>query len=285
MNITTQIETVGRFPEKPWTGRDGCGRATWFIEGTFNGGRKFSQAVWEEVKAKELHDALTGLIGKDGDFEVEETDREYKGQREYKLKSYPGKPQYQGAKGAGGFSGGGRPFSGGAVRYRDTEGGVKEERDSIIRQVALKSAVESLESGGAVDVLQVADQYYKWLASSPGASKPIPLPTGAGSVPAQTEGEAYTKYMTEIAGAVKAQDYARLDKLRGMIAGSLDKGSVSLDEASNLNDELVGAAKALASSAELNNWVKRKQAEASKNEPRHANSAMNQTMVQAEDVF
>lgn len=277
MNITTQIETVGRFPDKPWSGRDGA--TLWFIEGTFKDGRKFSQALREENKAKELHDALTNLIGQEGEYEVEEGNREYKGQREYKLRSYPGKPQYKG----GGF-GGGRPGGFNSVpRYRDTEQGVKEERDSIHRQVCLKAAVEFLGNAadvGAKEVIENAEAFYRWLCATTKAA-----PATAPATQAAPVQGAYEKYLAEISLAVKAKDQKRLDSLTNMIQQSLDKGSVNLDQASDLNDELVAAKKALQSSVNFNAWVKQKQSQASANEPRHEDPRMAQTMLEAETVF
>lgn len=277
MNITTQIDTVGRFPDRPWTNQEG--KNVWFIDGTFKDGRKFSKGAMEETKAKELHDTLTRLIGQEGTFEVEETNREYKGQREYRLKAYPGQPQFRGGFGGGG---GGRPAGGGyPARYRDTEQGVREERDSIVRQTALKAAVEFLVNQTGADdkaVIGYCNSFYGWLTSG----KPI-LPEKVGSI--SGEPSAYDKYMGEIAAAVKAQNAPRLEQIKAMIHGSLDKGTINLDQASNLNDELSIASKALASSAGHNEWVKQKQAEAWKSQPRHEDSRMNQTMIQAEDVF
>jgi len=277
MNITTQIVEMSQFPNKPWEGREGS--KLWFIDGFFKDGRKFSKAVNDETRAHETHDALTKLIGQEDQvFEVEETDREFKGQRQLKLKSYPGSVQPQSRFGGGG--GGSRGF-GGPPQYRNTEQGVKEERDSIVRQTALKAAVDFLSDDADADaegVLSCASSFYSWLTIAPN----IPQPSKP--VSASDDG-AYTKHLNEIAAAVKAASNSRLDTLTSMISGSLDKGSITLDQASHLNDEMVSAKKALASSKELNNWVARKQQESRQNEPRHHDPQMNSTMRQAETVF
>ena len=278
MNVTTKIETVGKFPDKPWQGRDGD--KLWFLDGTFSDGKRFKRTCQKEETAREVHNALTQLVGVEGDFELEETDREYKGQREYKLKSYPGQPKYTPRSGG---SGGG--YKGSYVpRHRDTAEGTREEAARIARAVALREAVAYFDGHSDKNLegtLEIAESFFEWLQKGiPIAPSPPPAPT----VPANT-GVALRKYLDEIDAAVSNRDSNALSNLVLRITASVDKGSVSLDEAAQLNDRLVKAKKAVSSAAELTKWMQAKISEASANEPRHPDAKMNQTMLEAEEVF
>jgi len=129
------------------------------VEGTFDDGAGWSVSFKTPERAREQQAVLKGLLGQRHAFDVEDTGREYRGAKQYKLKEYPGKPQPQGAGGFGGRGGGGYQ-----PRYRDTQEGFNEEGDRIARSVALQQAV--LFQTGCKQysaVTETADEFYKWL--------------------------------------------------------------------------------------------------------------------------
>lgn len=133
MKITATIKSVKSDP-KPYDGKMG---KIFFVDGEFQEG-EFSTFAKSDQKAQELIALLTGLVGKTEQYEVEEKGTK-NGRPQYKLVDYPGKPVYSGG-GGGGFAG--RGGGGGyQPRYRDSEQGAKEERDSISRSVALQQAI------------------------------------------------------------------------------------------------------------------------------------------------
>ena len=132
-----------------------------FIKGQFDDGSAWDIAVKPDNVAKRI-DEMKSLVDKPGEYVVEEG-KEYKGQKQWKLKEWPGKPQPGG--GGGGFRGGG---GGAGTSYKYSEQGAKEERDSIQRQTALIQAVltskdDTTKPTTAETVLEVADKYYEWL--------------------------------------------------------------------------------------------------------------------------
>lgn len=214
MNITSKIKSMKAEP-RSWEGQYGL---TWFVDGEFDDGSQFSLTTKSQDTAGKYHAELSALIGKSGDFHVEEKPEKY-GKKQWKLVAWPGNPGKQGWGGGGG----GRAVA--APRYRDTAEGAASERDSIHRSVALQEAVAfvgTLEPQHRVSgtVCQVADVFYDWLHR---------VPQGA-----------YVKYLDAIATAVKDRDSNRLTQLRTMIADSLEKGSVTTDEVSKL-DKLLTA--------------------------------------------
>lgn len=166
MQIHTEIRTV-RDDVRSWDSRNGT---MYSVEGTFDDGAGWSISFKTPERAREQQTVLKGLIGQQHPFDIEDTGREYRGAKQYKLKEYPGKPQPQGAGGFGGRGGGGYQ-----PRYRDTEQGAKEERESISRSVALQQAVNycnsNKEEGAKLDpclwVTTVADHFYEWLVKVP----------------------------------------------------------------------------------------------------------------------
>jgi hypothetical protein len=130
-------------------------------------------------------DALKSLIGQPAEFELEDKG-EFKGTKQWKIKSYPGKQQ----PGGGGF-GGKRDY---VPRWKDTEEGTKAEQDSIHRSVALTQAVAFFgpskaapTPGDTTDVLDAADKFYTWLSKKPPAAAPTAAQVAA-QVPGVTTG-------------------------------------------------------------------------------------------------
>jgi len=163
MNITTSIKTV-KDSLREWQGQRGLNYA---VEGSFENGGDWEASHQTPEKARETMEVMKGLIGIDHEFEVDDKTRQYQGRTQYRLKNWPGKPQYSGG-GGGGRSGGGS-FQ---TQYRNSEQGAKEERDSIARSVALQQAVvfigsDSKEPG---EVLSAADRFYEWLVKN---NKPV----------------------------------------------------------------------------------------------------------------
>lgn len=155
MNIQATIESVSD-KIKTWEGRGMS-----FIEGMFTDGSGWSNCVKDEYRERR-HAELRAKIGQAGEFEVE-PGKEYNGVKQWKLKSWPGREQRQ----AGGRGGSFQP------RFRDTEEGAKQERDSIHRSVALQESVafastrnpeEVMKYGASTWILSLADQFYQWLS-------------------------------------------------------------------------------------------------------------------------
>lgn len=147
---------------RTWEGPNG---PVEFIRGQFTDGSWWSLGAKPENAAERMA-TLTALINVEGEYEVEAKD-DYQGQKQWKLKSWPGKPVYGGG-GAGGGGGGRRAPS-------------PEEQASMRASVALKAAVEFL-NGGAVQVkgdvqyrrtadgaCGIADEFYEWLTKTSGA--------------------------------------------------------------------------------------------------------------------
>lgn len=270
--LTTEIVSVGQVPVKPYQGKFGD---TWFIEGNFADGSFFSRGAKSVDNAEKLHRQLSDLVGKQHSFVVEDSGREYQGNKKWNLKEVPGQQnQWQGGRGPSSF-GSGAPQRGGssaaASSYRYSEQGTREERDSIVRQVALKCAVEvAVARGGQDNALKLADEYYAWLTKAPPAA-PEPAP--------------YERYSNEIQQAVRLKDSARLDALTQMIKASLAKGSLNIDQVAALDDELLDAKKAVNSALAQDQWTKQKQERARQTEPLHSNAAIADTLNQAQDAF
>ncbi len=274
MLISTEIASVGQVPVKPYEGKFG---ATWFIDGEFKDGSFFSRGAKSVDGAQKLQSQLTELVGKPNSFEVEDTNREYQGRKKWNLKAVPGQPSYQGGYGYKGGSTSTAPatasksgYSGSTnSSYRYSEEGTKEERDSIVRQVALKCAVEvccTEKSAGGLFIL--ADRCYAWLTTKPVQEVPP-----------------FERYSNEISRAVREKNATRLDALMGMIKTSLAKGSLNIDQVAALDDELVSGRKAMNSTASLEAWTKQQQDKARQTEPLHESPAMADTIQQSQEAF
>ncbi len=265
MNLTETIASMDPVKDKPWPGPQG---PIWFAQGKFQGGGIFSIGSQSIEKAREKHAELSALIGTEGVFEVEEKG-EYQGNPKYKLKAWPGnQPRLFGGGGGGGGGGGRAPF---VPRYRDSEEGFAREQRSIHRSVALQRAIEADANREPQAILQLADTFYAWLSQdTPQASQTEPQkPPSPGAL---TTGDKvpppYDHYIQEIDEAIHAKDANRLDKLQNvMIVGSLEQKSITLDEATVLNDLIERGKKVIASAILFAAWVKEKQAEAMKREP------------------
>lgn len=170
MKITATIKSVKDHP-KAHDGRTG---KIFFIDGEFQEG-EFSTFAKSEQKAQEIITSLTGLIGKPEQYEVEEKGVG-NGRPQYKLVDYPGKPAY----GGGGFAG--RGGGGYQPRYRDSEQGAKEERDSIARSVALQQSVVLANSrvhpADDNGVIETAELFYQWLVKN---NQPVSQPFDPGT--------------------------------------------------------------------------------------------------------
>lgn len=275
MILNTEITSVEQVPTRPYSGKFG---ETWFIDGRFKDGSYFSRGAKSVDAAQKLQSQLLAMVGQTQSFVVEDTNREYQGNKKWSLKEIPGQPQgnygYKGPS-TGGATGGGYPrsASGSAVSsFRYSEQGTREERDSIVRQVALKAAVEvgvTLKKVEIDSVLGVADAFYTWLTKAP----PV------------VEVPAYEKYSNEIQRAVKLKDMARLDALMQMVKTSLAKGSLNLDQVAALDDELLDGKKAVTSAVAQDEWLKQQQEKARQTQPLHESPAMADTLNQAQDAF
>lgn len=151
-------------------------------------------------KAQEHIDRLQALVGKPSDFELE-AKPDFNGMKQWKIKSYPGKPQAQGGFGGGG--GGGRAF---VPAYHQTAEGIAFEQERMDRRTALMQAVAMRDDGFAPDgVLEHANLFYKWLrktANQPQAAQ-RPADAPAQATPATTGGNG-AKTQAAAPGAVNA---------------------------------------------------------------------------------
>lgn len=272
MILNTEIASVEQVPVKPYSGKFGD---TWFIDGRFKDGSFFSRGAKSVEGAEKLRATLLGLVGQPQAFVVEDTNREYQGNKKWTLKEVPGQSQGNYAYKSGGSSGSaGRSFagSGGASSYRYSEQGTREERDSIIRQVALKCAAEIgavQKSPSTEGIIAAAETFYAWLSKKP----------------TEPEVPPYERYSNEINKALKQRDTARLDALTAMIKQSLSKGTLNIDQVAALDDELIDARKALNSAAVQDEWYKRSQEKARQTEPLHESPAIASTLEQAQEAF
>lgn len=168
--ITAKIESVSDL-KREWKGDRGT---LIFLQGTFSDGSGWSFGCKPENADARLAE-MKALLEKEGQFEVEPK-QDYEGVKQWKLLSWPGKPQP--GQGGGGGGRGGREF---VPRYIDTKEGYAEQRQSISRSVALQQAVALLQVGQLVTpqaVLECADDFYGWLMAvvpdQPQATQELP---------------------------------------------------------------------------------------------------------------
>lgn len=168
MNAT--ISYVNPQPRK-W--KDDC----WFISGAFVDHSGWSIAV-KPQKYDEVLTALENLVDKPSDYELE-AKHDYEGQKQWKLVSYPGKPEKQGFGGKGGGFGSGYKQSFEALWY---------EQERMDRRTALMQAVEfmgDMQPG----VEELADRFYSWLRATekrpaaPNVPNPAPAPQAPQTAP------------------------------------------------------------------------------------------------------
>lgn len=173
MQLQTQIRTV-RDDIRKWESRNG---PMYSVEGTFDDGSGWSVSFKTPERAHEQQDVLKAQIGFDKSFEIEDTGREYRGAKQYKLVNYPGKPQ---PAAFGGGGGGKAPYQ---PRFRDTEDGFRQEQDSIHRSVALQQAVAFCKEDvdKAQLVTEIADHFHKWLVGPQRAAPASPAQVQAQS--------------------------------------------------------------------------------------------------------
>lgn len=265
MMLRTSIQEVKDTPRE-WPGAPNG--PMYFVSGSFLDGSEWDIGCKSTEKAAELIKALTALVGDTYEYEVEDKGKEYKGKKQYKLKNYPGKPE--------------RPFTAARAggkeyvpRYRDTEQGAKEERDSISRSVALQQAVSfcvDKPDHGGEQVIRYADKFYQWLASTEGRPDfgPQKGPISANQVQAQSksaENELKSKAQIaseEIGKCVMAQDLARLEAVTHRIGDRVISNDITLDEAEVLSKEINLARKSINSGKSYKEWWDAKVAEAQK---------------------
>ena len=227
MNITATITSVTG--SKHWKGD------AYFVEGEFADGSSWSSMTKDVYKDRREAD-LRALIGKPGEFEVE-AGKEYMGKKQWRLKSWPGRP----AQGAGG---GGR--GGFAPRYRDSEQGTREERDSIHRSVAAQEAIKMAVAGKIQptpeSVLGLANSLYAWLVDSPGkVQAPPPSAEPAASQP-QIQGPTLpAQIRAAIAGAVQARNLELLTQIEERIKQRSKEGKLTNNELADLANEVADA--------------------------------------------
>lgn len=131
-----------------------------FIKGTLEDGTVFELGVKPANTAARKAE-LKALIGQRGEFEVEPK-ADYQGQRQCKLKGWPGKAAAFGGKGAGGP----------AASFKNTEAGQRNEQWSISRAVAIKAAVDWMVGSSLKPTdpenrtlaIELADDFAEWLS-------------------------------------------------------------------------------------------------------------------------
>jgi hypothetical protein len=273
LNITTTINSV-KDEIREW-------KDFKIVEGSFENS-DWSILVKSEERAKQYQQELKALVGQEKEYEIEDTGREYRGRAQVKLKSWPGKPERPQFGGGGGGQRGGGSWQ---PRFRDTEEGFAREQRSIHRSVALEWAVAFYKQTQEMvpekqagqkhveNLLSVAQELFNWLNQDT-AQQPTHNATpnkGPAGVPGITTGDKilppYEHYVQEIDTAIKGKDQARLEALSKMVIGSVDKGSVTLDQADELDQKLQKGKKIIASGVLYAAWIKEKQEEARKREP------------------
>lgn len=136
------------------------------VQGLFTDGSRFELAT-KTNKAPEHVAALQALVGKEAEFDCEEKP-EYQGQRQWKMKSYPGKPEKS--------FGGGKSYT---PAWGHTEEGERYTQERMDRRTALMQAVAVQVATTHVpqemmhypDTLQQADAFYRWLRDTD--AKPV----------------------------------------------------------------------------------------------------------------
>lgn len=152
------------FPNvREWGGKfpDACS-----VGGLFDDGSQWEVATKIGSAAEKHIEALKALIGRECDFELEPKP-DYQGQKQWKMKSYPGKPQ-------GGQGGGGGGKGNWVPSYHQTAEGMFVEQERMDRRTALMQAVAA---GTVKD--WTPDQMYSWLRRTAGdkpAATPAPAP-------------------------------------------------------------------------------------------------------------
>lgn len=246
MNITTSIKAV---QDKPRSWKSGQGGEFFAVSGRFTDDTIFEINFKTPEKAEEHIKLFTGMIGKEGEFEVEDTGREYRGSKQYKLKNWPGKPQQQ-----GGFGGRG-PMP---VRYRDTPEGVHEERLSIARSVALQQAVAvqaHIKEPTWAYIKGMADNFYAWLIET--QPKPqtqpqdtvknlaatTPSTTTADKLPPPTTSPAYKKALDKITAAIRERNVDEVARIMNVAEQAFAEKKLTENERNGITNECTTALK------------------------------------------
>lgn len=158
-----QLEIQRVYPKpRLWDGQYGPSAA---VKVLFTDGSE-GDYLTKPDKAESIIAQLTELVGKEGEFEVEERP-DYNGVKQWKLKSWPGKPQ------AGQGGGGGRQFT---PAWANTEEGEKFVQERTDRRTSVMQAIafghQDLDTA-----LACADIIYEWLrkpvSDAPKAAEPI----------------------------------------------------------------------------------------------------------------
>lgn len=137
-----------------WNGPNG---PMHFVQGTFADGSGWSSGCSPERSQQRIQE-LSALIGQDGEFDIEPKP-DHNGQKQWKLKGWPGKPVAQG--------GGGRNGGNFQASFRNTREGELYEQSKMDRRTALMQSVALCQAGKFAEgdsVLSVADAYFAWLS-------------------------------------------------------------------------------------------------------------------------
>lgn len=173
---------------REWNGPNGT---VCFVEGEFDDGSHWSLGCKpENVQAR--IDELSALVGKPGQFECEQKP-EYNGVAQWKMKTWPGKPQ-----GGGGFGGGNGPRREYVPAYSQSQDAFDRTQKNIHRSVALEHAVKLAIARGKDDngtILRYATEFYDWLSKPMTLSDPKPHQSEAGAT--ETPPAAATSYQNE----------------------------------------------------------------------------------------
>lgn len=150
--MTATIRAVSPKP-RVWDGPKGT---LHFINVGFEDGSAGDYGAKPETSQQHL-EALQSLIGKPGDYELEPKP-DYDGQKQFKIKSYPGQ-----TIGKGGGDGGKNYVP----AYHQTEDGARYHEERTDRRTALMNAVEyagqAKEPVAHTAILDWADWFYDWL--------------------------------------------------------------------------------------------------------------------------
>ncbi len=213
---TMTIKTVQDAP-RPWgpSYPDGASACVQFEDGSVGEvGSKIGAPVQKHI------DALKGLIGKPGEFVLEER-KEYMGIKQWKIKEYPGKAQPQGGGGFGGGGGGGRaPY---VPAFHQTQEGMAYEQERMDRRTAIMQAVIFANQAATTVippepahqrmdlVLAAADAIYEWLRSNVPAEKaPASHAVGLADKPAPHQKSVFEDYLEALAGYDKVLAVVKL---------------------------------------------------------------------------
>ncbi len=151
------LKSVAPNPRE-WQGSFGPGASVkmWFVSG------EQGEYSTKPEKAQQHIDALTALVGKPGEYEVEQRP-DFDGVPQLRVKNYPGKVQP-----AGGF--GGKGGGGFQQAWRNGEDGFRFEQDQMMIRTSLMQATQFCgDKALATDITATADVFLNWLRKASGS--------------------------------------------------------------------------------------------------------------------